>query len=87
MMAPHEHERKDDQSERRKWNAFWSELPTWVKGSILIALGATGSASGIGIGGSKADDPLATRVTVIETKFDSMKEQLNRIENKLDRRR
>lgn len=83
--------RKEEQ-ERRHWRAFWDEVPAWAKGAI-IALG-TWAASGYANGSGSATKELEAKVrdleiskVRIETTLDAMRQQLDRIERKLDRGR
>ena len=64
----------EEARERRKWHAFWQELPGWLKAAIMAAAGLTlggGTATGLLGGGKKVDDRLLT----LEVKVDKMAEQ------------
>lgn len=64
-------------AERRKWNAFWHEIPGWVKASVMALAGLTVGAGGVSrILGHQDEEGMSKRLLVLETKFDKMQEDL-----------
>ena len=82
-MTPPPEALPTDDRERRRWHAFWGEIPDWLKGAIIGVAGLmVGGGSGIA---AKSDPALAAKVQALEIKQEASQKQLDRMEIKIDR--
>jgi len=83
-----------DEKERKHWATFWDEVPGWAK-AALVGLGSWAAsqqfAGSFASASAKEIDAqirdLQMNKVRVETSLDAVRQQLDRIERKLDQRR